>query len=523
MPFLMRLRIFGGLISAAGLVACTAVGPNFETPASSPPGGWPDRSARPAEPPDHEGARVSALDTQSDPDPRWWKTFNDAVLEELIEKAVKGNLDLKAAVQRIISARAQVQEARAQGLPHLDGNARYTREQLGAKGLLEEQGSSFGSLTSSPTAQSIEKEIEQPVSLFQWGFDASWELDLFGRVRRTTEAAEAQNQSAIESRNDALVSLEAEVAQTYLQLRGAQVLRDLTQRQIDDAREIFRLTDSRNRYGLASRTDVESARAQLSAVEANLPQYENQITAAGNALAVLTGEIPGSLDAMLESHDGVPPVPSVVPVGVPASLARRRPDVRMAEANLHAATAETGVAIAGLFPDISLSAQDGFRAFKPRYLTRWDNNFWSLAPSISLPIFQGGALEANVRSAKAQQEGALLAYEKAVLTALQDVDNALSAYANDQSRRDAIQTAVLANRGTLDFAQDGYRHGLTSFVTVLNAEQQLEQEEAQLAQLNAQVSIDLVALYKSLGGGWENDAKGPIPALGSIGDAGVAP
>lgn len=502
------------------LAGCAAVGPNFTSPQPDVPATYPAPQPTSA-PPTASSPPNARIELQSDPDPRWWHSLSDPTLDWLIERGVAGNLDLQAAVLRIVSARAQEQAAAAQGLPSLKANASYTREQLGARGFIDDQGSSLGNLTKSPDGNSLVTAIEQPLSVFQAGFDASWELDLFGRVRRATEAAQAQAQAVIESRNDALVSLEAEIVQTYIQLRAAQTLEDLTRAQITVGRQILDLSESRNRYGLASQTDVESARAQVSTIEAALPQYELQITEAQNALAVLTGQTPGSLDAILGPHGALPVGPLVVPVGLPASLARRRPDVREAEANLHAATAQTGVAVAQLFPDISLTAQAGRRAGEARYLADWANTFWSFAPSISLPIFEGGALEANVKSARAEQDAAALSYRKAVLVALQDVENAIESYARDQDRRNAVERVVSANQHTLDLAESGYRNGLVSFITVLNAEQQLDQQQQQLAQSSEQTSVDLVALYKALGGGWQNAPNEPTPPLGTLGNSGM--
>ncbi|WP_250474700.1 efflux transporter outer membrane subunit [Caballeronia sp. GAFFF1] len=497
---------------ALAMSACT-VGPDFKPPAADAPGNWNDMQRAQNATPDARAPHADApsvASTSADPDPRWWKQFDDPTLDSLIDRAVAGNLDLQSAVLRIAQAREQSVSAAAQGLPQISANASVMREQLGLKGLLESQGlySRIDSLgaNGAPIRQGLDSATG-PVTLFQDGFDASWELDLFGRVRRSVESADAETQAEIESRNDALVSLEAEVARTYAQLRGAQSIRQITLDEIDAEQQILDLTREQARVGLTSQQDVQSASAQVGALQAQVPSLEAQIAQAMNGLAVLTGSTPGTLDAELSDARAVPPVPPTVPVGVPSTLARRRPDIRRAEAQLHAATAEVGVAVAQLYPDISLTGQVGTRATKAKYLARWSSLFWSVGPSISLPIFEGGALRSNVRVAKAQAAQAALQYRQTVLTALQDVDNALVAYRTEQDRRAALVRTVEANRVSLQLATDSYRKGLTAFVTVLDAERQLAQTREQLAQSTVNVTTDLIAVYKSLGGGWQDDAQ----------------
>jgi multidrug efflux system outer membrane protein len=350
-------------------------------------------------------------------------------------------------------------------------------------------------------ANNVLNELTSPINLWQVGFDASWELDLFGRVRRSVEAAHAQTEAALESRNDALVSLEAEVAQTYMQLRGAQAFRQITQSLVDQQSEIVRLTQSQAKVGLASELDVKSAAAQLAQTQAQLPQYDQQIEEALNGLSYLLGEQPGSLATELSTPAEVPPVPPAVPVGLPSTLARRR-----AEASLHAATADVGVAVAQFYPDISLTGQVGTRATNASGLTHWSSLFYSFGPSISLPIFEGGSLVANLHLSQAQQQQAALDYRKTVLTALRDVDNALAVYHTDQARRTALGDSVAALQASFDLARDSYRKGLLTFINVLDAERQLSDAQQQYAQGTTQVSTDLVALYKALGGGWQADA-----------------
>ncbi|MGF6770855.1 multidrug efflux system outer membrane protein [Paraburkholderia sp. GAS199] len=521
------------VLTLATLLAACSVGPDFKPPTADVPSQWHDinhnarqNTAAAATPasgtalaPARTVTSVPTLDT--DPDPRWWRNFNDPTLNALVDRAARGNLDLQEAVLRIVQARTQVQSAAAQGLPNVRATGSYQREQLGIKGFLESD-DVYGKVNQlgapdSPInaiapgagatlqngANNVLNQLTAPVNLWQAGFDASWELDLFGRVRRSVESAQAQTQVAVESRNDALLSLEAEVAQTYLQLRGAQVLQGVTKNLVDEQQEIVTLTQSQAKVGLTSELDLKNATAQLAQTQAQLPQYEQQIAQALNALAYLVGEAPGALEAELSTPAAVPPVPPTVPVGVPSTLARRRPDIRRAEANLHAATASVGVAVAQFYPDVSLTGQIGTRATNASDLSRWSHLFYSFGPSISLPIFQGGALVSNLRLSKAQEAEAALDYRKTVLLALRDVDNALVVYRTDQARRDSLAQSVAEQQDAFLLARDSYRKGITSFINVLDAERQLAQARQQYAQGTTQVSTDLVSLYKALGGGWQ--------------------
>ncbi|WP_233161587.1 MULTISPECIES: efflux transporter outer membrane subunit [unclassified Achromobacter] len=525
---LARAVRLAGLIGAALLCAACTVGPDFKSPDAGTPADYADRQRAPQPP-------VASVTQNTDPDPQWWHGFNDPVLDSLIDRAIAGNLTLRQAVLRIVAARQQARAAGARGLPQINGTGSYTYQKLGAKGILESRGipgkidrlgdadsplndiaPDAGAQASSAGKQFLD-EVDKPVNLYMLGVDASWELDLFGRVRRGVEAANAQTESALEDRNDALVSLEAEVARTYATLRGAQLLDSIAREEVRVSQDTLDLTRSRQQSGLASQTDVERADAQLGAVAAQLPQFEQQAAQALNALALLLGQPPGTLDAELSSAGGVPPVPPVVPVGLPASLARRRPDIRRAEADLHAATAQVGESIAELFPDLSLTGQFGFRATQASYLTRWASHFYSVGPQVSLPIFQGGALRAQVAIAKADQAASVLNYRQTVLSALRDVDDALVRYRTDQARQATLQRVTDANARAFDLARNGWRNGLNSFIDVLDTERQLSDSRVQLAQQQVQVTTDLVALYKSLGGGWQGHEIDPA----RLGDAAV--
>jgi multidrug efflux system outer membrane protein len=361
----VRLHTAAGAFALAMLAACT-VGPNFRPPQADVPAGWHDmqRGGKANANAAGQRAPVSTPAVESDPDPHWWHSFGDPTLDALIDRALADNPDLHEAVVRIAQAREQVQQSASQGLPNVRASASYKREQLGLKGFFQSQGvydqvDRLGAPDSplnrfAPGAGAIAQrgatntlnQLTEPLNLWQAGFDASWELDLFGRVRRSVEAANAQTGVAIESQHDAQVSLEAEVAQTYLQLRGAQALRSIAQALIDEQREVADLERDSARHGLDTQLNVERADALRTQTEALLPQYDQQVVQALNGLAVLVGDAPGALDAQLDAPAALPQTPPVVPVGLPSTLARRRPDIRRAEAELHAATAGVGVAVA---------------------------------------------------------------------------------------------------------------------------------------------------------------------------------
>jgi NodT family efflux transporter outer membrane factor (OMF) lipoprotein len=471
------------------LAACKA-GPNFTPPQSPVPESYAGVK-------DAEQGPAPVASSASPPVSFWSQQFHDPVLDRLEERAAAGNLDLQAAFLRIVEAREQVQSARAQGLPSLNASASYSREQLGLAGIIKSQHINEGS------AAGLISSLESPVNLYQLGFDASWELDLFGKVRRSVEAAEARSTGAVESRNDLLVSLEAEVAQDYFQLRAAQMLSTIIDDQTAAQREVFDLTQNQQQHGLADEADVESARAQLSTLQSELPPYEQSAATSRHALAVLTGLTPEAMDADFGDSGDLPGLPAVIPVGVPSTLARRRPDIRLSEAELHAATAQVGISVASLFPDISLTGTLGLRNLSPGYLFDWDSKFYTFGPTVSIPIFHGGALVSNVRLSRAQAAEAALNYRKTVLQALQEVEDGLSSLHQDAARTALLRETVTSDQRALEVDLAAYRHGLLTYIAVLTVQIQTVQARQQLAQALLTQNTDLVKLYKALGGGWE--------------------
>ena len=500
----------GSCVMLAVLAACT-VGPDFARPDDPNIASW--RNARQADP---------FVSQTTDPDPRWWQTLHDPVLTGLVDMAIRGNLDLQQAVLRVVEARQGIVVARSAGLPTLNGTAIYQRAQLGAKGVLESTGI-YGQLNALADQDSplnrfagglgtqagsagtgLANELSQPFNFFQYGLDASWELDLFGRVRRSVEQAKATTQAQQEATNDALLMLESEVAQTYLQLRMSQALMASQQENIRTAQSSLELTQKLQRTGLDTAIDVDQARTQVLTYQSQLPGYEKQAQQAVDSLNVLVGQPPGALDARLAASAPLPSLPDVVGVGVPSALARRRPDIREAEAQLHAATANVGVAVAAFYPDISLTGNLGIRAVDASYLTNWASHFYSAGPSLSLPIFQGGRLTASLRLARAQAVAAALSYRGTVLNALREVEDDLVAYRTDRDERDRLVGVLRSGEDALSLASNAFSHGLESFLQVLDAQRTVTGTRQQLVGANATLDTDVVALYRALGGGWED-------------------
>jgi outer membrane protein, multidrug efflux system len=510
----MRFRGFVGSASAALCIWGCTVGPNYRRPDPPAVPAWKD-----------EAARGQLANQGSDPDPRWWLSFNDPVLTAVIEKGIAGNLDVQQAVLRVLEARQGIIAARAAGLPTLSGNASYQREQLGAKGIFESQGAYRDlnqladrlapyNATVPGLSQSIAtggtqalNQLTTPQNLYQYGLDASWELDLFGRVRRSVEQARARAQAQTEALNDALIVLESEIVQGYIQLRGAQALKASQEENVRAAKEVLDLTVRRQQNGLTTELDVDQARTQFDDARRQLPSYDKQVQQALNMLSVLIGLGPGAVDDQLMESKPLPQIPGVVDVGVPSTLARRRPDIRQAEASLHAATAGVGVAVAAFYPDISLTGNFGMRALDPSYLTNWASHFYSAGPAISLPTFSGGQLSSNLTLARAEQQEAALSYRGTVLNALREVEDGLVAYRTDKASRDLLQDTLDSAESTWALARNQYDHGLTSFIQVLDAERTVLSDRQALVQADVQIVNDIVTLYRALGGGWEKTVE----------------
>ncbi len=503
----MGINVWRAVLVTVAVTGCT-VGPDNERAPMWSPSSW-FGSKRPA-------PKVASEPVPAPVDTAWWNAFHDPVLTGLIERAAAANLDVRSATARVAQARAQRGVGAAAEFPQLNGNSSATRQRLSrngatsifsgggggaggggepgtaANGLGGAQGGAF------PTSRSI-----PPFDLFQGGLDASYELDLWGRVRRSIESADASLVASNEARRSALISTTAEIARSYLQLRNTQAQLAIGRANLATAKESAYLTDARSRGGLATDLDVASALAQQEATAATLPALEQQEAQGINAIGLLLAMPPAALSSELSPPRPVPPVPPTVPVGLPSELARRRPDIRQAEAQLHAATADIGVAEAEFYPRITLSGRVSLQSTQLKSLFSVASAAYAFGPSLSIPIFEGGRIRRMVELREAQQQEAAIQYQRVVLQAFTDVDNALIAYNAEQRRQGFLRAQVAQARRALGLAQSRYRQGVSDFLEVLTAQRTVLAAEQQQADSQAIVSENLVALYKALGGGWE--------------------
>jgi NodT family efflux transporter outer membrane factor (OMF) lipoprotein len=397
------------------------------------------------------------------------------------------NLDLKQAQSRLRQARFQRQVVSAGLWPTLDAKGSYTKSQ---------------------TAGSSKKNISPSRSdLWQSGLDAVWELDIFGGVRRNIEASNADIQFAVEDQRDVLVTLAGEVALNYVELRGFQQEIVIAQNNLVAQKHTAELTRQRFGSGLVGALDVANADAQVGTTASQIPTLETSVQQTIYTLSVLLGLEPSALLAELSQVSAIPYNPPTLPSELPSDLLRRRPDIRRAEAQIHGATARIGVATADLFPKFNLTGSAGYQSSSLGSMINSKNAFWAIGPSVDWQIFNAGSVKANIEVQKALTEQAGLAYQKTVLTALQDVENALVAYSYEQQRHKALEDTVAANRKAVDLATQLYAQGQTEFLSVLDSQRSLFAAEDSLVQSTRNLSTDVVAIYKALGGGWEEESS----------------
>ncbi len=492
-------------VAAALLLGGCTMGPDFVPPRLFSPASW--FAGRPKPP-----ASLASEPVQRPIDVDWWSLFDDPELTSLERRVAFANLDVRTATIRLAESREQRAIVSASAFPQVNGNTSYNREKASAKGVLSltpsgatgANGASQGTVANGTGfGVGAPNPIFQPFDLWQYGFDASWELDLWGRVRRQIELAKASVVASADARRASLLSVLAEVARDYLSLRGTQTALRIQRENLRTAQESLRLTRERAAGGLTTDLDVANAAAQVASTEAQIPALQQQEAEQINALSFLLGDTPGALRAELATFKPIPPVPPKVPIGLPAELARRRPDIREAEAQLHAATADIGVAVADFYPQVTLSGSLGIQALQFKDLANWGARQYAIGPGITLPIFRGGELRGTLELRKAQQQEAAVNYQRTVLQAWHDVDNTLTAYADEQRRRAALGVAVQQSQRALGLARDRYAQGLADFLQVLDAQRTLLAAEQQYASSTTTVSTNLVQLYKALGGGWE--------------------
>jgi len=473
----MRPAMVIVVIGLALLAGC-AVGPDYQPPRAAAPAQWTSPLAG--------GETNGPADLAA-----WWRNFNDTNLDSLMTMAVQSNLTLRVAESRVREARAEQGVVSGSFWPSIGSSASYTRNRYGANTFPPLSG--FG--------------IPLDYNLYNAGFDATWELDIFGGTRRAEQAANAEIGAAEFGQRDVLISLLAEVARDYISARGYQQRLAITHQNIQIQQEGLDLTKSRFRSGLSSDLDVQQATALLTSTEAQVPSLETSFDQSVYHLAVLLGQPPGALLDEMSVVKPIPLTPPFVPAGLPSDLLQRRPDVQHSERELAAATAKIGVAKSDLFPKFSLTGFAGLESVSMNNWFDYASRYWSAGPMVQWELFEAGSIRANVRVQDARQEQALDTYQQTVLTALEDAENALVAYAQEQVRRESLSQSVQANQQALDLSTQLYKSGLADFLHVLDSERSLYAAQDELVQSDQTVSLNLVQLYKALGGGWQEKSQ----------------
>ena len=517
------------------LAGCT-VGPDYKPPQVTVGTNFGELNASTSADPTTQPSKTNA---RSEPVVEWWTTLRDAELTALIQRAAAENLNLQSATSRVRQARAEVIIAGGKLLPSVNasggysiargsGNVEFPSGGLGGGGggassgtssgaasrLKEQSGSSSGS-----TGQSLSTAKGGPQSplgegglpgsqteLYQIGLDATWEIDIFGGVRRGVEAAAADLAASVEDRRDVLTTLLAEVARDYLQLRGYQQRLVIARANLQSQQETLDLTLSRFTAGFVTELDVSRARTQVAATQAAIPPLESQVRQTIHALSILVGQEPLALSDELKAIAPLPSAPPDVPIGLPSSLLKRRPDIRRAEKQIQAANARVGVATADLFPKFAITGGLGVDSSHAKNLFQWDSRYFILSPGVSWNVFDGGRIRANIEAQTEQRQQLMLTYQGIVLKALGETEDAIVMYATEQARHAALVDAEKAARASVDIARDQYKQGVVDFLTVLDTQRELLNTQDQLVQSDQLTATNLVMLYKSLGGGWEIDA-----------------
>ncbi len=477
----------------AGLSAC-AVGPNYRAPKADAP---PAFAAKVANAPDSSTeAAPPAPDLAT-----WWRALNDAELNSLVDRAVKSNLDIGLALDRLQQARTYEAAVIGQALPEIDASAAAARG----------TGSDLTKGRADPALRSADNGAGlQHINTIA-GFDAVWELDLFGKYRREFEAARADSQAARAARYDVLTTVVADVVRAYIDLRGFQIRAGILHKASDVLRESLRIVSIRYERGITNELDLALATRELATLQAQIRPVEAEVNAAQYTLAVLVGAYPENMIQELSKPDLIPPMPPPATPGTPLDLLKRRPDIRQAERELAAATARIGVATANLFPQVALVASIGSQGQGWGTTPNVNKHIWSFGPGAVWPLLDFGALDAEVDIAGLAAHASMLNYRKTILNAVQQVDTSLDAYEAQQDRMENLSTAMLAGERALYLATSRYNRGLTDFLNVIDAERQLYDLEEQYADAQVAQGEQFVQLYKSLGGGWQNYQD--VPAI----------
>ena len=466
------------LLLCLGASSGCAVGPDFKPPEMAVPAGWAGPPPLPAVTPAENDLAC------------WWTVFDDKMLASVIQQAVESNLDLKFAEARIRQARAARGVAESFLGPTLDATGFYQRSETSIA-------------PATDTGRLGGDTVRVTTNQYFAGFDAAWELDIFGGVRRSVEAADADLQASVEARRDVLVTLTAEVARNYIDLRAFQQRIAIAKQNLEAQKHSARLTRQRFEGGFASGLDVANAEAQVATTAAVIPLLEASARQTIYSLSVLLGRAPAALVQELAPALTIPTAPPSAPMGVPSDLLRRRPDIRQAESAVHSATARIGVSEADLFPRFTISGSIGLKASDFGSWIDWSSRLWNIGPSVTWRVFDMGRVRSGIAQQEALQEQSVIAYQKTVLTALQEVEGALISLSKEQEHRKALVEAVAYNEKAVDLSIKLYTEGQTDFLNVLQAQRALFLTQDALTQSTQTISTNLVALYKALGGGWD--------------------
>ena len=481
-------RLTASIAASAGLLTACTVGPDYVSPKLVMPASFTEHIGSATS----EATRPQTSNTSND---AWWEGFDDATLNALMTDALRSAPDVAIAEARVREARALRGIAGADQYPSAEAGAEYDRTHGSANVPIGVPPGGLG-----PGANG---------NLWQAGFDASWEIDVFGGTRRGVEAAEASYQATVSDLGDVELTLLAEVARNYIELRGVQRQLAVARSNLAIQQDSLSLTRSLFDAGLASRLDVLRAQAQVSDTEAAIPTFEANERASIYRIGALTGHPPEQLLAQLDTPQAIPLAVADVPVGLPSDLLRRRPDIRAAERRIAAANARIGVAQADLYPHFSLTGAAGLESLNASTFLTAPSRYFSIGPSINWLIFDAGKVRFAMRAEQARTDQAAAAYQRTVLGALRDVETALVSYAQSQVRHERLAAEVTADREAVSIATRLYRQGLNDFLSVLDAESSLYAADDKLAQIDRDTALALVALYKALGGGWQAQDNTP--------------
>jgi NodT family efflux transporter outer membrane factor (OMF) lipoprotein len=493
----MRLRLRNNLWLCLLLSAC-AVGPDYTVPDIA----LPEQFAAKPIGSESKDSAVPALDAA-----QWWKALGDDELSSLVDRAITANPKLDIALTRLQQAREQEAVVMGGALPEVGASAASAR----GTGSDVTKGRADSSLRSGDFTSG------GPVSQIA-GFDAAWELDLFGKYRREIEAAGDETEAAKAARNEVLVALVADVVHAYVDMRGQQMQITVLQQNIDTAKEYVGVVQQRYDRGITGEFDLSLAKRELATLEAQAAPLSAQLQASQYAIAALLGEFPENLVAELSKPGTIPSLPENLATGVPIDLLRNRPDIRQSERELAAATARVGVATANLFPQVSLTGAAGYQGQGAGFTPPTHSFIWSLGPSVGVPILDFGTLDALVTISDLQTHAMLMNYKQSIIGAVEDVDNATNAYSAQQDRLKNLNDALTASQQAVSLASQRYDRGLTDMLNVIDAQRQQFGLEQQYIVAQQTAADQFVALYKALGSGWQQyqttpPVRQPEPAL----------